>query len=70
MKTISLIPAYGRDYNSKKEVKEAYDSGKDFRIMDISNAHDGRYASQPELKEYRQVRIRYYKLQRVMIIKQ
>tara|TARA_R110002020_G_scaffold414874_3_gene624337 strand:+ start:1320 stop:1532 length:213 start_codon:yes stop_codon:yes gene_type:complete len=70
LKTISLIPAYGRDYNSKKEVKEAYDSGKDFRIMDISNAHDGRYASQPELKEYRQVRIRYYKLQRVMIIKQ
>lgn len=70
MRTISLVPAYGRDYNSKKEVKEAFNSGKDFRIMDISNAHDGRYASQPELTEYRQVRIRYSKLRKVCIIRQ
>lgn len=26
----SLTPAYGRDYKSAKEVKAAFDSGKDF----------------------------------------
>lgn len=26
----SLTPAYGRDYKTAKEVKEAFDSGKDF----------------------------------------
>ena len=70
MKTISLVPAYGRDYKSKKEVKEAFNSGKDFKIMDISNPWDGRYASRVELTEYRQVRIRYSKLRKVCIIRQ
>ena len=70
MKTIGLVPAYGKDYKSKKEVKEAFDKGKDFRIMDISNPWDGKYASQSELVEYRQVRIRYDKLRKVCIIRQ
>ncbi len=70
MATISLIPAYGRDYSSKKEVKEAYDSGKDFKIMDISNPWDGRYTAKYELEGYKQVRIRYSKLRKVCIIKQ
>ena len=69
MKTISLVPAYGRDYKSEKEVEEAFDKGKDFRIMDISNPWDGKYASKSELTEYRQVRIRYNKLQDVMFIR-
>ena len=33
----ALTPAYGRDYKSAKEVKAAFDSGKDF-VGDCNNA--------------------------------
>lgn len=29
---LTLVPAYGRDYKSQKEVKADWESGKDFRI--------------------------------------
>ena len=43
---LTLVPAYGRDYKSAKEVKEAWAGGKDFLIMDYSSPHDGRYVNQ------------------------
>jgi len=39
---ITLTPAYGRDYKSRKEVVEAWEQGKDFIINDYSSPWDGR----------------------------
>ncbi len=38
-------PAYGRDYKSAKAAREAYLSGKDFILCDISSQWHGRYCS-------------------------
>jgi hypothetical protein len=32
---ISVVPAYGADYRTKKEVLEAFEAGADFRIQDF-----------------------------------
>lgn len=34
---ITLIPAYGRDYKSSKEVKADWEAGKDFVMTDSRN---------------------------------
>jgi hypothetical protein len=38
--TISVVPAYGRDYKSKAAVEADWNAGKDFRMM--SGPNDGR----------------------------
>jgi hypothetical protein len=35
MSNIQLIPAYGRDYKSQREVQEAWDANKDFWTADV-----------------------------------
>jgi hypothetical protein len=45
-KWITLVPAYGRDYETAEEVLSAWVAGKDFLIRDISMGRDnGRYTS-------------------------
>jgi hypothetical protein len=44
-KYITLVPAYGRDYKSAKEVMADWKEGKDFQICDFSHPDDGRYTS-------------------------
>lgn len=36
---IQLVPAYGRDYKSQREVQEAWDANKDFWTADIFNGY-------------------------------
>ena len=61
-----LSPAYGRDYTSQKEVKEAWDSDKDF-IIESVGPHMGRYVNKPQMNG-EQVQIRYNRKQKVMIL--
>ncbi|GAG14271.1 unnamed protein product, partial [marine sediment metagenome] len=69
MKRISLVPAYGRDYKSKKAVEVDLRNGKDFTIADFSCPDDGRYANLQDLEgAYDQVNIRYAKLSKVAVI--
>jgi hypothetical protein len=39
---LTLIPSYGRDYKSGKDVQAAWDAGKDFTICCFASADDGR----------------------------
>lgn len=32
---ITVVPAYGRDYKSQKEVQEAWDANKDFQCVGV-----------------------------------
>lgn len=42
---LTVVPAYGRDYKSKKAVLEDWKAGKDFQISCIASEDDGRYVS-------------------------
>lgn len=65
---MTLVPAYGRDYKSKKEVLAAWEAGKDFTVAGIGgsgaiNLEDARTAG------LGQVTIRYKRLTMACIIR-
>ena len=64
---MTLIPAYGRDYKSKKEVLADFDADKDFVIVDLFSVNDGRYVNKSQLAGF-SVMIRYNKLTKVMVV--
>lgn len=64
----TLVPAYGRDYRSQKEVQAAWDEGKDFEITSVFHPDCGRVCNKGDIKDVR-VMVRYNKLQRVMEVK-
>ncbi len=70
-KTLSLVPAYGRDYKSKKAIQVDLDADKDFVIADMMNRWDGKPANRRDLmaQGYTQVKVRYAKLRKVAILK-
>lgn len=59
MTRLTVIPAYGRDYKSKKAVQADFDADKDFMICDISSADDGRYVNRQDLKPGDRLNVRY-----------
>lgn len=67
---MTLTPAY-RDYNSKKEVLEALNNGKDFIIADFMNKDSGRYCNKQDLISMglKSVMIRYKKLTQIQSFK-
>lgn len=68
---LTLVPAYGRDYKSKKAVQADWDAGKDFLIQDISSPHDGRYINKEDAASLKGTtfNIRYKSLTQVAVIK-
>ena len=64
-----VIPAYGRDYKSKKEVQEAWDAGKDFQINCFMHPDDGRYINKDDATKGSSINVRYKKLTQVHVIK-
>lgn len=64
MKTISLVPAYGRDYFDSYSVKQDFEDGKDFKI------HGGPYTNKEDLvKEYSRILVWYRQRTRICEIK-
>jgi hypothetical protein len=59
MRFLSAIPAYGRDYPSRKAVLAAWKEGKDFLIQDYKESG---YISIKELEPGVTLNIRYKKL--------
>jgi hypothetical protein len=45
---MTVVPAYGRDYKSIKDVRAAWDAGKDFQITDLFSGNDGRYVNKAD----------------------
>lgn len=68
---MTLTPAYGRDYKSRKEILADLESGKDFIIADISSQWDGKPANKQSLIEAGQtmVNVRYNQLRKVTVVK-
>ncbi len=59
---MTAVPAFGRDYKTKKEVLAAWAEGKDFIVRDMFNAWDGRLFNKDSLEKGTRVGIRYKKL--------
>jgi hypothetical protein len=69
MRTLTLVPAYGRDYKNQKQVAADFRSGKDFLIADFFCKWDGKPCNKQDLRgQYEQVHIRYSRLMKLTVI--
>lgn len=70
MSTLTLIPAYGRDYKSAKAVIEHWNADRDFVVCDHFSQWNGKAANRQSCIEagITSVRIRYNKLTKVVNI--
>ena len=71
-KRIILVPAYGRDYRTAKEVLAAWRAGKDFLISDVSCRFNGRYISLVDVERFAMTdwtfRIRFLRLTCIVFV--
>ena len=49
MKTIVIVPAYGREYRSKRDLLKDFDAGKDFKVSDALSIYNGKPCNKWEL---------------------
>jgi hypothetical protein len=68
---MTLQPAYGRDYKSKKEIQADLDAGKDFICADMFGPAAGQLINLEGLRELGQtmVNVRYKQNRAVTVIK-
>ena len=66
---MTLVPAYGRDYKSKKDVLADFNAGKDFVIADFSSPYDGKPANKQDLADEKRIHIRYKKLTQICVVR-
>ncbi len=68
---LTLVPAYGRDYKSKKSVLADWNNGKDFTICTMMSPDDGRYInlSDAQTAKMETVNIRYNSLRSIAVVK-
>ena len=67
MSYITLLPAYGRDYESAKAVKEDWKADEDFLISCIGHRYDGKLINRSQAIETNdKYSIRYSKLTKVV----
>ena len=63
---LSAIPAYGRDYKSKKEVLADWNAGKDFLVQDVVESG---YISKNDKPADVVLNIRYKQLTMVCVVR-
>jgi hypothetical protein len=69
--TMTLTPAYGRDYKSKAAVQKDWDSGKDFIVNQFGNRYDGKPMNKQDAKAagMSSVMIRFHNLTKIYSFK-
>ena len=67
---MTLTPAYGRDYKSKKALLEDFNANKDFVINDMFHPDNGRVCNKEDLLKdgVKMVSIRYKNLRQITIV--
>ncbi len=65
---LTVVPAYGRDYKSKKAVLADWNLGFDFQINDLSSPYDGAYVNVNDKPVDTHLTVRYSSQQKVMVI--
>ena len=66
--TLTVSNAYGRDFKSKREILEHYNSNKDFQNLDVLTS--GAIVNKEDAKRYKvgYLRVRYDNLRKVQTI--
>ncbi len=65
---LTVTPAYGRDYKTKKEALEAWEQGKDFEIAS-GLFSGGTYINKEDAKPGMTINIRYKNATQVAVVK-
>ena len=66
----TLTPAYNRDYKNKNDVLTDFNNNKDFIVNDMFSPYNGKYCNKSDIKNtYKSVKIRYNKLQKIIIVR-
>lgn len=68
MSYITLQPAYGRDYKSAKEVKAAWEAGKDFMVASMFGG-GGSYVNKEDAPPKTTFNIRYKRNTQICVIR-
>ena len=69
---MTLIPAYGRDYKTKKAVLQDWNDGKDFIISDLFSKWDGKPVNKKDIERggaETSVMVRYRNMTQIAAIK-
>ncbi len=69
-KCIHLVPAFGRDYATKRSILKDFHRGMDFKIQDTNCPDNGRLANMRDLKPaYSQFSLSYDKGRKETLVK-
>lgn len=68
---MTLTPAYGRDYKSRKAVEVDFFADRDFIIADMTHPYEGKPVNRSQLAEegLAQVNVRYAQLRKIAVLK-
>ena len=66
---LTLVPAYGRDYKSKKEVLAAFDANKDFMLQSFDRQGLTSKQELAKLNPGAACNIRYKRLTQIVVTK-
>jgi hypothetical protein len=71
METLTVVPAYNREYTRQEEIIRDWESGKDFQIDDVGSKFNGSYINKEDAIAggIESVKVRYAKLCKACIIK-
>ncbi len=60
--SMTLTPAYGRDYKNQQQIRIDWESNKDFVVNDVDHPYCGKYCNKKDLiGQVKTVYIRYAK---------
>jgi hypothetical protein len=68
----NVVPAYGRDYKSQKEVQADWDANKDFRVEDYYSPKHGSYLNKIDKDKFipdHTITVRYDNQRKVYTVK-
>jgi hypothetical protein len=71
MSTITVTPAYGRDYRSKAQAIADWEAGKDFILQDVMSPWDGKPINKEDAERsgFRTIKIRYKQMRQIAVVK-
>lgn len=64
----TLVPAYGRDYKTRKAVFTDWEAGKDFLISDFHSPWDGKAANKEQFNVGDRIQFRFDSLRKTAVI--
>jgi hypothetical protein len=67
---MTLTPAYGRDYTSKRDMLADWNADKDFIVADMFSPWDGKPVNRQDIASTgeTQVQIRYKRLEKIAVV--